>query len=82
MPAMQGIWESPMTFNSHSDARLTKSGGLPFDVWVYIFRLENRCHGEPAVKDAEVNPADWRDAYGDDYTPHDALEEDFNAGCS
>ncbi len=63
--------------NSHSDKRLTKSGGMEFDLWGYILRLEMRSHAFPV---GEINPDDFRDYYDDDHTPHDAIEEDFDAG--
>lgn len=67
----------PGSFNSHSDPRLTKSGGFDFDVWAYILVLEASRHGEP-IGPIELN--EWREFYDDDFTPHGAIEEDFNAG--
>lgn len=66
-----------MPLNSHVDPRLTKAGGMPFDVWAYILVLEMKAHAEPV---GAVEPEDYREFYDDDHTPHDALEEDFNAG--
>lgn len=63
--------------NSHVDKRLTKSGGMPFDIWAYILGVEMKAHDDPV---GQIDPNDWQDFYDDDRTPHDALEEDFNAG--
>lgn len=65
-----------MTLNSHADARLTKSGGMTFEVWAYILGLEMKAHDNPV---GEIDPLDWQEFYDDDHTPHDAIEEDFNA---
>lgn len=65
-----------MPLDSHADPRLTKSGGMSFDVWVYILRLEMRAHGNPT---GALDALDWHDYYDDDHMPHDAIEEDFNA---
>lgn len=63
--------------NSHSDARLTKGGGMAFDVWVYILGLEMKAHADPM---GAIDPVDWQEYYENDYTPHDAVEEDFDHG--
>lgn len=65
-----------MTINSFFDKRLTKAGGLAFDMWMYVLRLEMRAHDWPVGKD--IKDEDWVDWYTDDYTPHGAIEEDFN----
>lgn len=71
----QPVGLSPEQFNSHVDDRLTKTGGMAFDTWSYIRELENKAHGNPTDGSATT---DWRDYYDNDYTPHSAIEEDFN----
>lgn len=65
------------TLNSHADIRLTKEGGFSFDVWLYVLELEMKAHASPV---GEISPEDWRAYYDDNHTPHDAIEEDFDAG--
>lgn len=62
-------------FNSHTDDRLTKSGGMAFDLWAYILTLENKAHGKPT---GDTESEGWDSYYDNDYTPHSAIEEDFN----
>lgn len=64
-----------LPFNSHTDKRLTKSGGMSFEVWAYILELENKAHGNPT---GLTRPIMYADYYGNDYTPHGAIEEDFD----
>lgn len=64
-------------FNSHVDKRLTKEGGMSLDVWMYVLRLECKAHDDVACAD---DARDWVHFYDDDYTPHAALEEEFNNG--
>lgn len=66
---------SPEFFNSHADHRLTKSGGIGFDLWCYILELETKAHDFPTGK---ARVGGWRDYYENDYTPHLSIEEDFN----
>lgn len=63
--------------NSHADERLTKTGGMSFEVWSYILMLENKAHGNPTGYTA---PIAWSEYYDEDFTPHEAIEEDFNYG--
>lgn len=62
--------------NSHADKRLTKEGGMAFDIWGYILTLENAAHNKPLGP--TIDPEDWREDYDEDVTPHDALEQCFN----
>ena len=75
--ALAADWRDKIKLNDNADARLTMTGGMSFEVWMYILRLENAAHHDPL---GEIEDADFRTFYDDDYTPHDALEEDFQAG--
>ena len=62
--------------NSHSWPDLKKSASMTAAVWLYILQLEMRAHGCPT----NYSFAGWEGYYDEDYTPHAALEEDFNNG--
>lgn len=74
---MPADWRKSIEINTHSERALTMTGGMAFEVWFYILLLENAAHHDPL---GELMAGDWRNFYEDDYTPHEALEEDFNAG--
>lgn len=61
---------------SFTDPALTKTGGLSWDAWRAALLSEMQRHGNPIgpIEDDEA----WRAYYDDDYTPHSAIEEDFN----
>lgn len=70
-------WRKSVEINDRSERALTMTGGISFEVWFYILLLENVAHEDPL---GEMMAGDWREFYEDDYTPHDALEEDFASG--
>lgn len=67
-----------MPINSFSDALLTKAGGMSFEIWWYVLGLEMKAHDNPVGVLENDQAESWKEYFDCDYTPHDAIEEDFN----
>ena len=60
--------------DSCSGKHLTRDGGCPFDVWLYVLRL----HVYHAIdRKSVIGPEEWLEYFEDNWTPYEAINQDM-----